>query len=215
MARRSGATTIEFNDGDENATITTSNRKWINRLEALAEAGHATEYESEVAGARVFEVGKGMLRMPVHRTPRSWTDEQREESRARLAGVRDRVKAQREAEASKTAKASKNGKTAETPAATTKAGKVAKPAPMPGVPDKKAVKATQEVAAKTAAGKATAKPVAKPGKPATGAKAKRQVAEVELDDEEDEDVEVEEDEDEDEAEEIVVKKPAARKPVKA
>lgn len=161
-------TVIIIPEDDDIATISTYNRKWINKLLKLEEEGHATEVEASEEDAREFELDKSMIRIPFYREPRVYTEEQREAARERLVGVREAVQASKK----KLAKKAGKGKAAPAPA-----------------------------------------PKGKPGKPAKKAKVLEPEPEDEIDDE-DEDVDDEiEDEIEDEEPEVVVKRPASKKPV--
>lgn len=82
-------------DADEPAEISTFSRKWINRMNELVEMGLATEMEPAIEGATEFQFDRSLLRMPFYRKPRTWTEEQRDAARERLAGVREAVKASR------------------------------------------------------------------------------------------------------------------------
>jgi hypothetical protein len=87
-------------DSSQPAGIATSRRKWINRLEALETQGLAEEVESSVDGAREWEMNQDeVIIMLPFRKPREMTNKQKEAARKRLAKVRERVAAQREAEA--------------------------------------------------------------------------------------------------------------------
>lgn len=88
-------TTVIFNDADSTAEISTGNLKWLHRMDRLVAEGYATEVPVAEGEDRTFEVSKTTLRIPFHRVPRSWTEEQREAARERLAAVREKVKAQR------------------------------------------------------------------------------------------------------------------------
>lgn len=83
-------------DPDQNAGISSYARKVHRKMEGFVQAGVAEEVESSVEGAREWEFARDMVRLPVHRTPREWTDEQKEEARERLQGVRDAVKSAKE-----------------------------------------------------------------------------------------------------------------------
>lgn len=99
MAKKAKQTVIIVPNAPEMAGISTSNAKWIRRMEKLEAEGHAEEVESSVKGAREWELPKELIRLPFFRKPRSWTEEEKEEARERLKGVRAAVKARREAEA--------------------------------------------------------------------------------------------------------------------
>ena len=101
MAKRVRETVIIVpDDTDEPIGLTTSNAKWIRRMEKLESAGHgAEEVESSVSGAREWELQRDLIRLPFHRNPRTWTDEQKEVARERLVGVRAAVAARRAEEA--------------------------------------------------------------------------------------------------------------------
>lgn len=172
-------------DGDT-ASISTFNRKWTNRLVKLEEEGVAEEVATSIEGAREFELPKKLIRIPFNRQPREWTEEQKEEARERLAGVREAVKA------SKTAAAKKAGK------ATAVKGKAGTTTAV----------ATKAVAAAPAKGKAKATPPPAPVK--KGKKAAPIIEDEEdFEDEEGMEDEIEEPEDE-ELEEVVVKAPAKK-----
>lgn len=94
-------------DQDALAAVSTFDRKWVNKFETHVENGHAEEVDSSVPGAREFEFERKMIRIPFHREPRSWTDEEREAARERLVGVRAAVAEQRAEAAAKAAKVAK------------------------------------------------------------------------------------------------------------
>ena len=109
-------------DPEEFAACNTFDRKWINKFEKHVEEGHAEEVESSVAGAREFEFERSMLRIPFYRKPREWTEDQKEEARERLAGVREavakqRLKTKKAATKATTAKGKKAAPVAKKPAA--------------------------------------------------------------------------------------------------
>jgi hypothetical protein len=72
-----------FSDGT--AEVSTTNRKWANRLAKLEQKGYAQEVESATMG-RHFVLEANMFRPPFHReNTREWTDEEREAARVRFA----------------------------------------------------------------------------------------------------------------------------------
>jgi hypothetical protein len=173
-------------DTDQPAVISTFNRKVINRMERFSEAGVAEEVQSSVPGAREWEFERGMIRFPVYRAAREWTDEQREEARTRLAAVREAVREAKEAATRKATKAAGKKTATVAPAAKLPAKKVAAPAPVSKPPKRGSKVAVEEELDDD------------------------EDEDVEAEDDDEEEIE---DEDEDEEEEVVVKKPMAKKPV--
>lgn len=86
-------------DEDLEAAIRTSRRKWINRMEALEKEGLAEEVETEVEGAREWELEQAEVTITLpFRKPRTYTKAQKEAARKRLAKVRAEVQAAKEDE---------------------------------------------------------------------------------------------------------------------
>ena len=92
--------TIIVIDHDEDMVeVSTNDRKWINKMIKLEEEGHAEEVEASIEGNREWEAEIGLFRLPYFRKARTYTKKQRAEAGKRLAGVREKVAAQRAADA--------------------------------------------------------------------------------------------------------------------
>lgn len=98
LTRQEKETVVVFNEADEDAEVSTYNRRWVNRLNELVELEVAEELEDEAeeAGSRTFLMPKRLLFPRKPRKQREWTDEQRAEVGARFAAAREEAEEEEE-----------------------------------------------------------------------------------------------------------------------
>ena len=101
-------TVIVTPQGDPESIVSTYDPKWIRQMAKLEAEGHAEEINPEYPGCRSFSFPTKLLRLPFYRKPRTWTKQQKDEARARLAKAR----AERAAASETGSKKAKKGKPA-------------------------------------------------------------------------------------------------------